>query len=482
MKKGLFLLLLVPLCFAGCSKETGALPEPLRITGDVVLELFITADSDFETVEILDGGSKKRCIPMPELLSSAKISGEIESVYFCSPDGVIANIPFEQMDRIFIARGAGGGWECIAPDHPPQANIKKLDKIVVKAGKPDEEGRCIRILNGAEIVRTITYGSLFEQTAEQVLVYEGDAKKNGASVTSLTRRSLVPITSGPSETAVAYFGDGSQHEIETDGYLEWRGNTADYIEADGKGRIKDVIGIWTDAPEACVTDIAETALSKLQSGRVLIVELDGVGYDTILAAAKKGTVPFLSDKEIQKARTVMPSVSSVALASILTGLPPCDNGVFKEGIRQYGEGVMDIFDLAANMGKTSAIVEGNSALVKTSIDQMLNPDLNGSGGTDDEVFASAKKTLSEGTDLTYVHFHGFDDIAHTFGPSSAEAFLKLSELDAYIQSLCEAFSGTVIVCSDHGMHEIDTKAKRGEHGSFLPEDLTVPIIVFEVRS
>ena len=487
----------------------------LMVAGDVINMLTLSQLGPYEALELEADGGIITCIRVADILADAEVSGEIQSVFFSAIDGIMAEIPYEQIDSCYLTLTAENGWECVAPGYPPQSNIKHMDKLVVNAAKPAEEGRCVRINRGSENIATLTYGKLFTESAIERVITEGQPIKDSYNVTALTRRSLIPISTYTGQTqdemqgeiqdetqgetqgdtqgnALAYLGNGSQVQISLEGYLEWRGNTVDYIASDGKSRKKDITGIWIEAPEPSVTDIASIIQNELKRHRVLVIELDGVGMGAFSTAIqnKPHLFPYLNGAneasrtngaKIETARTVMPSVSSVALASILTGLEPAQNGITKEKVRELGEDVQDIFAMAADNGKTSAMVEGNTKLISTSIDQLLNPDINNDGSTDDEVFTCAKDTLSKGNDLTYVHFHGYDDAAHTFGPSSDEAFDKLFELSQYVQELSNGFSGRVIICSDHGMHQTTTQEdKLGEHGTFLPLDMMVPIIIFEV--
>ena len=267
-------------------------------------------------------------------------------------------------------------------------------------------------------------------------------------------------------SAVAYFENGTQEEVPLTDLFEWRGNSADYIGP------QDIIGVWVDAPELSVTHVAPEALAALELGRVLIILLDGLSYYDL----EELKPVFLSGKTMQSARTVMPSISPVALATILTGKFPNETGITSRDTRQLQ--VDDIFVAAVKLGKSSAMVEGSRKLINTSIDQLLNPDISGDGSTDDEVFACAKAQLDAGVDLIFVHFHGYDDLAHTYGPLSPETSVKMLELDAYVETLCAGFSGMVLVIADHGQHGT-TGDKLGDHGEFRLLDLTIPWIQWE---
>ena len=275
-----------------------------------------------------------------------------------------------------------------------------------------------------------------------------------------------------SSNALAFSADGSQNEITLGGSLKWHGNWVDYLGPDGHSRIQDIVGIWTHPPELCVTHLVPKALEALDNGRVLIILLDGLSYYDLIYLKPS----FLGSKNPKPARTVFPPITPVALGSILTGQLPPKNGITARGKRDLK--VDDIFALAGQMGKMSILVEGSNKVINTSQVQLLNPDLNGDGSTDDEVFACALKHLAAGADLLFVHFHGYDDVAHSYGPQTPEAAAKLAELDQYVESLCAEFFGTVFVLADHGQHPT-CGDKLGDHGEFCYLDMTIPWISWE---
>lgn len=496
---------------------SGRMAGALTVTGDVKKEITLNSYEGWATTEIQYREDTRKVIPLLPVLSEAGITGEGVTIFFSSPDGAIAEIPLEQIsENCWLRLSDEYGWQFISKEHPKQSGIKHMDNIVVSASQPGLEARCVRIIDGMNEV-TLTYGQLFAAEGIKRVVFEGEAKKDKLITNVYSRRILIPIagyltcaakgeareTEGgveeakdeagaandetgrvkgeagkakceSSATALAYYGDGSQGEISISGFFEWRGNSADYIGPNGKDRKKDIMGVWVDAPEISVTDAASEALSALEKNRVLIILLDGLSYYDI----KESKPAFLTGKDIMPARTVMPSVSSVALAAILTGKFPNENGISAEKMREPS--VDDMFATASKMGKTSAMVEGSTKLINTSEEQLLNPDNNGNGSTDDEVFACAKKQLDAGVELVFVHFHGYDDIAHTYGPLSLEASSKMQELDDYVRQLCLGFSGTVLVTADHGQHRIEGD-KLGEHGEFRLRDMTVPWIRFEAE-
>ena len=145
-------------------------------------------------------------------------------------------------------------------------------------------------------------------------------------------------------------------------------------------------------------------------------------------------------------------------------------------------GITDLPAQVKKLGKSCTVVEGDTTLIELSVSQELNPDANKDGSTDDEVFASAKKALASGLDFTFVHFHGYDDVSHTYGPMSSQASAELKALDSYLSELCSQFTGTLIVTADHGQYSVAAGGKLGEHGEFRPSSMTIPIIQTKVVS
>ncbi len=465
----------------GTSNEDVSYKPELIVTGDVQNELSLTDLSNFTLQPVENGDEILSGAIVGDLLSAAGVLGESLTVYFVSPDGVMASMPIEQaMDCALCF--ASTGWTLLAHNHPPQASMKHLSHIVVCADTFKEDERCLRVING-DTVTTLSYGQLFLRDAVSTLVLEGQPQRIVDGVTynadSYTRRNLIPLsdlTGKESGMALCYLGSGKQITIDLGGYIEWRGNSVDYIEPNCRSRQVDVIGIWLDAPQASVTDAAGAALTALSDGRVLIVEVDGLGYDACMQFISDGC-DHLSQFEIQKARTVMPSISNVALAAIVTGETPDQTGVLVRKDRELN--VPDIFSQAEATGKTCAVIEGYSSLLELSVDQALNADISGNGYTDDEVHQSALNAIASGADLIYVHYHGLDDVGHTYGPFSDESKEKALEIDAYIGGLIDAFSGTIILISDHGMHEVNLENELGMHGTFMPLDMMVPLGIMQ---
>ncbi len=437
-----------------------------RLTGDVKEEVVVESFEGYNTTNIKTEEGSYKGIKLTELLDKAAPQGSDLSIFISAPDGVSAEIFEEGLDdESYIIFSEDTGWTFYSESHPKQSGIKQINEIVVIANSPIEETPGVRIINGNKDT-LITCGQLFIEEKDSITVLEGEAEKGDKLTNAYTTRDLVKVSqyTGESENLVAYYKDGSEGEVSKDGYLLWRGNNIDYIGTDGKSITEDIQGIWVDAPSMSITDIKSEV--EAAEGDVLVIEVDGLGTNTF----EEYKPSYMYSKSFEPMRTVMPSISNVALASIVTGETPDVTGVTSRDTR---EPLVD--DMFKN--KDAVVIEGYSQLITMSIDQTLNPDRNNDESTDDEVFASAKEALAESHELTYVHFHGFDDVSHTYGPFSNEAKEKLTEIDGYVKELSESFNGTIIIVSDHGQHSSDGE-KLGEHGQFLLSDMEVPFIKY----
>ncbi len=488
MKTKISLMLVVVLALlSGCNQPASEVtPEPtvnnvetpialnstLTVTGDVLNEISIDGFSGYEVLEIEVDEEKLPSIGVLDLLENAQLIGSETSLVFYAPDGVMARIELDQIDETCrLTLSQEEGWKLRSSNHPPQAGIRNIEYIVAVSEVVGQEQPCLRVIEG-EGETTISFGSLFMQEGIVKSVLDGSAQKLEYSVDAYVKRELVPISNYVTggSTALGYFADGSQVQIELDGFFEWRGNSADYIAPDAKTRLAGIIGVWVDAPEKSIMDIP--ADIDAYAGNTMVIHIDGLGY-----AMTQKHAPSLAEKNtVLPARTVMPSISNVSLAAMVTGVRPDVNGVAQRDDRELL--VEDMF-----VGKDAAMVEGYSKLITTSCEQQLNADENANGSTDDEVFASAMEAVQENHEITFIHFHGVDDYAHTYGPNSTEVGKKVAEIDGYVSELVENFKGQVIITSDHGQHDVeDTQnEKMGDHGEFRYEDMAVPYIVFEVN-
>lgn len=247
---------------------------------------------------------------------------------------------------------------------------------------------------------------------------------------------------------------------------------------------------------ASLTDIAPTAAAALglptpaqATGRaltqepaqhVVLIFLDAFGYLRYLSARDAGLIPHLSALgEPQMGLAVYPPCTAVGSAAILTGAPPEVNGVVDRGIRMTE--AETLFDVAAAAGLRGVAVEGDAlAFNMRNADLTLSGDRDGNGSTDDNVRVNALAVLAEGApELFWVHFHGIDDVGHTYGPETPEDAAAIAGVDAAVGDLLAALPSDtlVLIFADHGMHAVQEEGRLGNHGHLIARDMLVPVWV-----
>lgn len=238
--------------------------------------------------------------------------------------------------------------------------------------------------------------------------------------------------------------------------------------------VKNPIGIVDNPPNKSITDIKDMVLKSLESNdSILIIYIDGLGYELYEESINLGYLPYISTLEKgAKALTVYPSITDVTFTSMVTGETPKYTGIHSRDKKKLE--VDTIFDIASQQGKSSKIIEGNMRIVIDEVETVLNIDENKNDTIDDEIYETAMIELENPTDVLLVHFHSYDDFGHKYGPDSTQALKQLKVLDSYVENMVSKFSGKVIITSDHGMHNV---GNGGEHGTFLSLDMFIPIIV-----
>ena len=242
-----------------------------------------------------------------------------------------------------------------------------------------------------------------------------------------------------------------------------------------------LIGVISNPPERTVMDAALQAEKWLDAGeRVMIIYIDGLGWETFAHAASDGAVPNLGKLSAEICASVYPTITPVNYAAMVTGRPPSENGVTKRGI--HAVECDTVFTYASSLGLTSYVSEGDiQILALPDAELELSPDLNGSGTGDDEIFERAMEHMGS-CDLMLVHFHSVDDSSHEYSPVSDEVRDALVMADGWCGELLSAWDGRVIITSDHGQHVQDGTGdtayadRKGTHGDFAVSDIFVPYI------
>jgi len=269
--------------------------------------------------------------------------------------------------------------------------------------------------------------------------------------------------------------DGGYERLDDDGKLEVGKEGINFKNLSGEIIYENVVGIIENPPERSIMDVYYKSKEFLnEDKKVMIIFIDGFGWHQYEYLKENNSDLYIMKLEgFEKALSVYKPVTNSGYAAMITGKPPYINGILN---RDYREVKVDtIFNYIESIGKEAVLIEGNSNIITTGIDPILNLDLNGNGYNDDEVHQSALNNIDK-KDYVFVHFHGFDDSGHSYGPLGKETVDKIIEIDKYVEELVSKWKGKVIITADHGMHEVE---KGGSHGEFRYEDIIVPFGIFE---
>ncbi len=280
----------------------------------------------------------------------------------------------------------------------------------------------------------------------------------------------------------------------------WR--NVSMVEIDGEEYLVDQINVQTAAPETSInhsiTDISALTAEALgisfgdkASGfefptgsveHVVWFFLDGFGYLALETAKTEGLIPYLGSLEaIYPSYTIYPPKTSTSTAALLSGLDSTQNGIWATGIRNLA--VPSIIDAVVDSGMQFTIVEGESTPFNyPNAEVILSGDRNNNDSTDDNVFINAEERIAEGVpEVLMIHFHGIDDVGHTYGPYSTEWNAKIAEVDDYVEQLIEKLpeSTLIILFPDHGMHHVTNDSSLGNHGNLILDDMETYIILVQ---
>lgn len=251
--------------------------------------------------------------------------------------------------------------------------------------------------------------------------------------------------------------------------------------------VDDVEVALAERPVHSTTEIAPSILYAMgidespglinnRSTRVVIFYVDGMGYERYLKAKSPGLIQNITSLgEPIGAVCVYPSVSRVNSKALVTGdRPELQKGDFWS----RNPDNVTILEKVTENNMTALWIDGVGTPVNLGNFTVTCPDKNNNGHESDEVTDEAIRRYDAGTNLLFIHYKDPDKKMHSYGPDSLEAVTALELSDAMIGRMLPVLEpGTiVIIYADHGGH---TTCKGGNHGTLLPEDMIVPIVVYQ---
>lgn len=480
MKKSIRNLLLIMTLLITLGITGGCKLEPanegyapgFQVIGDVETALDVNSMNGYRTETIKKDNKVYGTMPLEDIIVSAKPRSTSFDLIFVGEDGLSSKIKGDDLSGCHLAYSKKFDWELINEFHPISSQVKNLKSIVVISTAIDDDKNAVGI-NDKNGYRSTTSGNLFLSGYTEARIFEGQSELNGKEVTVYTtHQQIMPEALLSSEKEICIFGrDGSIKfdKKSSESFFEITKTGVNYIAQD-KTEVEDVAGIIADPPKFSITDVSSDTVYQLEKGNdVMIIELDGLGWEMLEMAKEKGLASYLSGLEAQQALSVYPPISPAGLAAMITGTTPDINGVTGRGIMDFtGE---DIFSKAQKLSKTVAYIEGDIKMLNTSIEPILSVN---EGAQDSIVFKNTQKAIAEKNQLIFTHFHSIDDDATTYGPYSEESMEQIKLVDDMVKQLVEGFNGTVIITSDHGLHATETA---GTHGRLCSEDMIVPYII-----
>jgi predicted AlkP superfamily pyrophosphatase or phosphodiesterase len=216
---------------------------------------------------------------------------------------------------------------------------------------------------------------------------------------------------------------------------------------------------------------------------VILILVDGMRPDALIQSDAPSIKGLLNKGRFTfEAQTVIPSVTLPCINSIFLGVPPEVHGTVGNYWNSGDWQVPGIFDLVKQFGgKTASFYNweqlrdlSRPGSLDTSIclNQAESQDLP-LGESDIQVVNIASSfILSSHFDFIFVYLGCLDSAGHRHGWMSPEYLRTLENADQCIGKLLKSLpaSAHVIVASDHGGHD-------HAHGSDVPEDMTVPLII-----
>ena len=232
-------------------------------------------------------------------------------------------------------------------------------------------------------------------------------------------------------------------------------------------------------PRSCEAEpLLEVVESMGSSGRLAVVVIDALGVSTwTKARTETPSLNALANRRLLHLRSVMPTVTPVNFATMLTGASPGTHTIRDRAEELKHE---TIFDVLREKGGISA----TAARAKSSLGILIGPHADEPGiaesNTDDEVTRIALEALGRGVNLLWVQLLDVDDAGHAYGPQNSRSVAAVKEADAHLREIAigarEGGYG-LIVLADHGQHTAVDEGGNvyGSHGTEIDDDVYVPL-------
>jgi len=236
-----------------------------------------------------------------------------------------------------------------------------------------------------------------------------------------------------------------------------------------------------DVFPSCLSAIGVEGFSnsvRLPSARSAVVILvDGLGAVNLSAA--RGHARFLADAltRAPRARTVFPSTTAAALATLTTGSQPAQHGMLGYRIRDPHSGnvinqlnglaeipnleewcrATPLFSAAGQAGIATQVVS-HSRFASTPLTSVIHAgaEIVSANSLDDRFTAARRLVEAPGSQLVLIYISELDELAHKYGVGSAHWAAQLESVDAAVRTFTASLPRDVgiVLTADHGVIDI----------------------------
>ena len=225
--------------------------------------------------------------------------------------------------------------------------------------------------------------------------------------------------------------------------------------------------------------IREIVADLAGSSRVAILAPDALGM--FAWNLWRAEMPYLSSLHAQNSltlRSVMPSITPVNFATMVTGTDLAGHGVhtFKDDFA-----CETLFDVVRKAKGKSAGVGLDGYTGSELLGRFADIWGNAGDGSDDAV---ADKIIeiadNDRPEFLIAQLGRVDDVFHRYGPSSPSVVPMLKATDTRLKRLVEHLKPLgygIVILADHGQHDVtepSAKGLKGSHGTDILEDCLVP--------
>ncbi len=218
-------------------------------------------------------------------------------------------------------------------------------------------------------------------------------------------------------------------------------------------------------------------LADLQGAeRIAILAPDALGQHQLERFANE--MPFLwslCGERHMILQSVMPSITPVNFAAMVSGCDLAVHGVASKGLDFQCETLFDILGEAGEQGAGCGRPGYTGSELLGRVAQ-----IDGTAAlSDDAAIEEIVLRIAAESQPRFIiaQIGGTDDHFHRFGPTSARMLPKLCETDCRLERMVAeltALGYSLMILSDHGQHDTGNPDKGGTHGTEMDEDCLVP--------